>query len=154
MALVRLSHVGFNVPRELFDRECEFWEKVIGLRYTHGDPGRTAFFTADPLRDHEFILFAVDGPVAGYGQPGCIANHVAFDVATDAEVNEFTERLRARGYEVVHPGRGRARNNVTSPAGIHFEINTPPYAHARGRDDNSADGEATRVPQGAGSQRG
>ena len=68
--LRRLSHIGFNVPRELFDKECEFWEKVMGLTYVHGDPGRNAFFTADLLRDHEFILYAVDGPVAAYGQPG------------------------------------------------------------------------------------
>jgi len=140
MPIARLSHIGFNVPRDVFDQEVDFWENVIGLTKTHSVEGRNAFFSADPLRDHEFILFAVDEPVVGYGQPGCITNHVAFDVATDAEVNEFTERLRGRGFDVVHPGRGRARNNVTSPAGIHFEINTPPHAHARGRDDSSGAG--------------
>ncbi len=151
MPIASLSHIGFNVPRELFDQEIDFWENVIGLTKTHSIEGRNAFFTADPLRDHEFILFAVDELVAGYGQPGCIANHVAFDVATDAEVNDFTERLRARGFDVVHPGRGRARNNVTSPAGIHFEINTPPHAHARAREDAGSDAEGGRVPQGASS---
>jgi len=154
MAIARLSHVAFNIPHEVFDQEVDFWENVVGLTRTHSVEGRNAFFAADPLRDHEFILFAVDEPVVGHGQPGCIANHVAFDVATDAEVNGFTERLRARGFDVVHPGRGRARNNVTSPAGIHFEINTPPYAHARGRDDGPSDGEVHRVAQGAGSERG
>lgn len=153
MPIARLSHVAFNVPRDLFDQEVDFWENVIGLKRTHSVEGRNAFFAADPLRDHEFILFAVDEPVAGYGQPGCIANHVAFDVATDAEVNEFTERLRARGFDVVHPGRGRARNNLTSPAGIHFEINTPPYAHPRGRDSDAGDGDTARIPEGAGVER-
>ncbi len=125
--LVRLSHVGFNVPRELFDQECYFWEHIIGLRRVHGTPGRNAFFTADPLRDHEFILYAVDGPVTTYGDSGCLLNHVAFDVATDAEVDELTARLRAHGFTVEEPARGRRQNKVTSPAGIHFEINTPPY---------------------------
>ncbi|HZT08609.1 MAG TPA: VOC family protein [Chloroflexota bacterium] len=125
--IARLSHVGFNVPRELFEKECEFWEHVIGLQYTHGTPGVNAFFTADPLRDHEFILYAVDGPVPGKEDPGCMLNHVGFDVATNAEVDEFTTRLRAHGFHVDEPERGRRQNKVTSPAGIHFEMNTPPY---------------------------
>ena len=49
--LCRLSHVAFNVPREMFDKECDFWENVIGLKRIHGMKGRNAFFTADPLRD-------------------------------------------------------------------------------------------------------
>ena len=125
--LRRLSHVGFNVPRELFEKECNFWENVMGLIPTHATPGRNAFFTSDPLRDHEFILYCVDGPVAQYGDPECMLNHLAFDVATDEEVDAFTERLRTHGYEVDEPERGRRQNKVTSPAGIHFEINTPPY---------------------------
>jgi catechol 2,3-dioxygenase-like lactoylglutathione lyase family enzyme len=130
--LVRLSHVGFNVPRELFDKECDFWENVIGLKRVHGQEGRNVFFTADPLRDHEFILYCSDEPVAGYEQPGCILNHFAFDVATDAEVDEITERLRAHGYHVDEPPRNRRQNKVTSPAGIHLEINTPPWMNPRG----------------------
>ena len=97
--LARLSHVGFNVPRDSFEKECDFWEKVIGLRRVHAND-RAVFFTADPLRDHEFIIYAVDQPVAGYGQGGCMVNHVALDVATAAEVDELTARLRAHGYEV------------------------------------------------------
>ena len=131
MALARLSHVGFNVPRELFDQECDFWEHVLGLQRVHATPGRNAFFTADPLRDHEFILYAVDGPVAAHGDSGCLLNHLAFDVATDAEVDEFTARLRAHGYEVEEPPRDRRQNKFTSPAGIHIEINTPPYMSPR-----------------------
>jgi len=128
--LRRLSHIGFNVPRDLFEEECEFWEKVMGLTFTHGTPGRNAFFTADPLRDHEFIIYAVDGPVAAYGNDDCLVNHLAFDVATDAEVTELTAHLRSLGYEVEEPAnRGRRQNKVTSPGGIHFEINTPPYTH-------------------------
>jgi len=130
-SLVRLSHVGFNVPRELFEQECDFWENVLGLRRVHGTPGRNMFFTADPLRDHEFILYAVDGPVAAHGDSGCLLNHLAFDVATDAEVDEFTARLRAHGYEVEEPPRDRRQNKFTSPAGIHIEINTPPYLNPR-----------------------
>jgi catechol 2,3-dioxygenase-like lactoylglutathione lyase family enzyme len=124
--LARLSHVGFNVPRETFEKECEFWEKVIGLRRVHAND-HAVFFTADLMRDHEFIIYAVDQPVAGYGQGGCILNHVALDVATAAEVDELTARLRAHGYKVDEPPRGRRQNKATSPAGIHFEINTPPY---------------------------
>ena len=126
--LRRISHIGFNVPRELFEEEFKFWTEVMGLTFTHGTPGRNAFFTADPLRDHEFILYAVDGPVAAAGHDGCLVNHLAFDVATDAEVTEITARLRALGFDVDEPpDRGRRQNKVTSPAGIHFEINTPPY---------------------------
>jgi catechol 2,3-dioxygenase-like lactoylglutathione lyase family enzyme len=124
--LARLSHVAFNVPRELFQKECDFWEKIIGLKRVR-ESARNVFFTADPLRDHEFILTAVDAPISGFGQTGCILNHLAFDVATDAEVAELTARLRAHGFAVEEPERGRRQNKVTSPAGIHFEINTPPY---------------------------
>jgi catechol 2,3-dioxygenase-like lactoylglutathione lyase family enzyme len=132
MAIIaRLSHAGFNVPREIFQQECDFWEKVIGLKFVHGDPGRTAFFTADPLRDHEFILYATDGPVPGHDDPSCMVNHIGFDVATDAEVDEFTARLRAHGFQVDEPKRDRRQNKVTSPAGIHFEINTPPYLNPK-----------------------
>jgi catechol 2,3-dioxygenase-like lactoylglutathione lyase family enzyme len=130
--LARLSHVGFNVPRELFEKECDFWENVIGLRRVHGGED-IAFFTADPLRDHEFILYAVDGPTTTYGQSGCILNHLAFDVATDAEVDELTSRLRARGFQVDEPPRDRRQNKVTSPAGVHLEINTPPYMRPKTR---------------------
>ncbi len=122
--LRRLSHVGFNVPRELFVQECDFWQNVMGLTYTHGIPGDRAFFTSDPSRDHEFILYAVDTPPDTH-----FLNHLAFDVVTDDEVTAFTERLRAAGYEVedrTDPTR-RRQNKVTSPAGIHFEVNTPPY---------------------------
>jgi catechol 2,3-dioxygenase-like lactoylglutathione lyase family enzyme len=124
--LARLSHVGFNVPMELFEKECDFWANIIGLKRVHGGED-IAFFTADSLRDHEFILYAVDGPTTGYGQPGCMLNHLAFDVATDAEVDEITARLRAQGFHVDEPKRDRRQNKVTSPAGIHFEINTPPH---------------------------
>ncbi len=128
--LVRLSHIGFNIPQELFEQECEFWEKVMGLTRTHETPGRNAFFTADPLRDHEFILYSVDGAVNVGPYQEC--NHVAFDVPTDEDVDGFTARLRAAGFEVGEPdGRGRRQNKVTSPAGIHFEINTPPYMHPK-----------------------
>jgi len=75
--LARLSHAGFNVPRELYQKECDFWEKIIGLKLVRKND-RIAFFTSDPLRDHEFILYAVDGPVSGYGQNECILNHLAF----------------------------------------------------------------------------
>jgi len=125
--LARLSHTGFNVPRELFQQECDFWEKIIGLKLVRKG-NRNAFFTADPLRDHEFILYAVEGPVAGYGDSQCILNHLAFDVATDAEVDELTARLRAHGFTVEEPARDRRQNKITSPSGIHFEINTPPHA--------------------------
>ena len=128
--LVRLSHIGFNIPEDLFEQECEFWEKLMGLTRTHETPGRNAFFTADPLRDHEFILYSVDGPVNVGQHQEC--NHVAFDVSTDEEVDAFTARLRAAGFEVGEPdGRGRRQNKVTSPAGIHFEINTPPYMNPK-----------------------
>jgi len=133
--LRRLSHIGFNVPRELFDKECDFWEKVMGLERIHGRDGHNAFFTADPLRDHEFILYAVDHPIEGYGHDG-VVNHLAFDVATDAEVDELTARLRSLGFDVEEPPRDRRQNKVTSPAGIHFEINTPPYLNPRGRTDD------------------
>jgi catechol 2,3-dioxygenase-like lactoylglutathione lyase family enzyme len=132
MTIARLSHVGFNVPRESFDRETEFWEKVVGLRRVHGNEGQSAFFAADPLRDHEFILFAVDGPVAGRGDSACILGHVAFDVATDADVDELVERLGVAGVEVESEGRGgRRRSTFASPSGITFEINTPPYLNPR-----------------------
>jgi catechol 2,3-dioxygenase-like lactoylglutathione lyase family enzyme len=124
--LARLSHVGFNVPRDCFAKECDFWEKVIGLKRIHAND-HAVFFTADPLRDHEFIIYAVDRPVAGHGEDGCIFIHVALDVASAAEVDELTARLRAHGYDVEVPPRGRRQNKATSPAGIHFEINTPPY---------------------------
>jgi catechol 2,3-dioxygenase-like lactoylglutathione lyase family enzyme len=128
--IVRLSHIGFNIPKDVYDEECEFWENLMGLTRTHDTPGRNAFFTADPLRDHEFILYCVDGPVNVGQYQEC--NHVAFDVPTDADVDEFTARLRAAGYEVGEPdGRGRRQNKVTSPAGIHFEINTPPYMNPK-----------------------
>ena len=71
----------------------------------------------------------MDGPMEGYGQNQCILNHLAFDVATDTEVDELTARLRAHGCKVDEPTRDRRQNKVTSPSGIHLEINTPPYAY-------------------------
>ncbi|MEA2639971.1 MAG: hypothetical protein QOF51_1365 [Chloroflexota bacterium] len=127
--IARLSHVGFNVPRDLFDEECEFWEKVVGLTLSHKVAGQNCFFKADPLRDHEFILFAVDGSVTKYGEEGYLLNHVSFDVATDAEIDELLGRIRANGYETMDAGHGRRRANVISPSGIRFEINTPPHTN-------------------------
>ena len=146
MAIARLSHVGFNVPREIFEQEVEFWENVVGLKQVHGIEGPRAFFTADPLRDHEFILFAVDGAVANNNTDDCMLNHIAFDVATDAEVSEFSARLRAHGLAVAEEGRGRKRVDIVSPAGIRFEINTPPYMNPRGRDR----AEGARQTEGSG----
>ena len=67
----------------------------------------------DPLQDHEFILFAVDGPVAAHGKDECILHHLAFDVSTDAEVDELTARRRARGFQVDEPAMDRKQNKVT-----------------------------------------
>lgn len=124
----RLSHVGFKVPKEIFEKEVDFWQNVVGLTLVRRIDGG-AFFAADPLRDHEFILFAVDGPVAAHGQDECILHHLAFDVATDAEVDKLTARFRARGFQVDEPTMDRKQNKVTSPAGIDFEINTPPHRY-------------------------
>jgi catechol 2,3-dioxygenase-like lactoylglutathione lyase family enzyme len=134
-SIARLSHVGFNVPRDQFEREREFWENVIGLKYAHGDAGQRAFFAADPLRDHEFIIQAVDGPVAAAGDSACILGHVSFDVPTAADVDELVARLEAVGIKVDSEGhRTRRRSLFTSPAGITFEINTPPYMNPRGNE--------------------
>ena len=133
-SIARLSHVGFNVQREQFDSECEFWENVVGLAVSHRVPDQNCFFRADPLRDHEFILFAVDGPVTKFGEAGYMLGHVSFDVATDAEVDALVERLIAHGGVLESSGRGRRRSQVISPAGIRFEINTPPYTSPRPRD--------------------
>ncbi len=122
----RLSHVGFKVPKEIFEKEVDFWQNLVGLTLVRRIDGG-AFFSADPLRDHEFILFAVDGPVTGHGQDECILHHLAFDVATNAEVDELTARFRAHGFQVDETSMGRNQNKVTSPAGIDFEINTPPH---------------------------
>ena len=130
-AIARLSHVGFNVSRDLFDQECDFWEHVVGLAVAHRVEGQNCFFKADPLRDHEFILVAVDGPVTKYGEPGYMLGHVSFDVATDAEVDALVERLTAHGCPLDGEGRGRRRSTVISPAGIRFEINTPPYTNPK-----------------------
>src|SRR4029077_19348289 len=100
MSIARLSHVGFNVPRDKFEQERAFWQDVVGLKCAHGDETR-AFFAAYPFRDHEFILFAVDGPVAGHGDSACILGNVAFDVATDAEVDELVARLDAAGVKIA-----------------------------------------------------
>jgi catechol 2,3-dioxygenase-like lactoylglutathione lyase family enzyme len=132
MPICGLSHVGFNVPRPLFDKECHFWENVIGLQRVHGQEGRSVFFTADRLRDHQFILIAADAEVAAADSGGCILNHVAFDVPSAAEVEDFTARVRDYGLEVEIHTQGRPRMRVVSPAGIEFEINTPPYAHIHG----------------------
>jgi catechol 2,3-dioxygenase-like lactoylglutathione lyase family enzyme len=45
--LARLSHVGFNVPRDCFAKECDFWEKLIGLTRVHAND-HAVFFTAGP----------------------------------------------------------------------------------------------------------
>ncbi|NIO08903.1 MAG: hypothetical protein GTO40_13165 [Deltaproteobacteria bacterium] len=128
VTLGRLSHVAFKVPKKIFEEEIDFWQNLVGLTLVRRIDGG-AFFAADPLRDHEFILFAVDGPVAAHGQDECILHHLAFDVATDEEVDELTERFRARGFQVDEPTMDRKQNKVTSPAGIDFEINTPPHRY-------------------------
>ncbi len=133
-SIARLSHVGFNVPREQFDQECDFWENTIGMTVSHKVEGQNCFFSADPLRDHEFILFAVDGPVTTYGEAGYMLGHVSFDVATDAEVEAIENRVTAQGWSCEGAGRGRRRSQGVSPAGIRFEINTPPYANPRGQE--------------------
>ena len=133
--IARLSHVGFNIPREKYEAECEFWEKVVGLERSHSRDGQSCFFRMDPLRDHEFILFAVDGPVTEYGEAGYMLSHVSFDVPTFAEIDQLNERLHGAGTTLVAEGQGgRRRSNFISPAGIRFELNTPPYTNPEGRE--------------------
>ena len=81
----------------------------------------------------------MDGLVTAHGQDECILHHLAFDVATDGEVDEVTARMRARGFQVDEPAMDRKQNKVTSPAGIDFEINTPPHRYT------SPDAFKTRV---------
>ena len=136
MTRLTIGHVGLHVRN--IEEEVEFLE-FIGAELTCIDKtprGRLAFVSLDGERHHSFALFE-DGEKLSSGnskrEKGGV-HHIALPTDSRAEVDDWREKLLARGLEVDGPhiqapeGGGVAGGSAsygiffTDPNGVCFEI--------------------------------
>lgn len=120
MATLGLRHAVLWVsdPRA----SAAFYEEALGLttKATYGN----AVFMSSPAShtDHDLGLFAADG-AAGAPPKGVGLYHLAWEVATLAELVAARERLGAMGALVGENNHGMSRSLYChDPDGIEFEV--------------------------------
>ncbi len=90
-----LSHVVLYVND--LDTMVAFYRDVLGLVKYHEHPGRMVFLTPDPeIDDHQLAL------VKGREGDAKILAHIAWRVATPADVKAFYEKFKAQGVRIDH----------------------------------------------------
>lgn len=121
-SIAKIGHVALHV-RDLA-RSARFYTDVLGFRVSdaYGSdmlPGGVVFLRCNT--DHHGIALFPAGAEPGGGQ-----HHVAFEVATLAEVVRARERLRAHGVPIDFEGRRRAGCQIAvefrDPDGHSLEI--------------------------------
>lgn len=103
----------------------DFYVDVLGFRIVHRTP-KAAFLQApDSVNDHDLGLFEI-GPeaelsTAGTGQVGLY--HVAWEVATLADLQDYASRLEAAGALVGSADHGTTKGlYAKDPDGLEFEV--------------------------------
>ena len=119
MATLGIRHAVLYVsdPRE----SARFYQQALGLE-TKIESDDAVFLTSpDSATDHDLGLFRATGPGAAPGEVGLY--HLAWEVATLADLAEAKERLQHMGALVGENNHGMSRSLYChDPDGIEFEI--------------------------------
>lgn len=120
--VARLGHIGLTV-RDL-DRTIDFYETYLGLRLTerftyppekvgHGVTVAAGAFLRCDVTHHELSIFTLRKdlvPAEAPGGPAMGLHHIAFEMATPADLLALYDRMRADGIEIVNSRRGGPGN--------------------------------------------
>ena len=119
MATIGMRHAVLWVADPM--RSARFYEQALGL-VTKSESDRAVFMTSpDSDTDHDLGLFASSGEGAAPGHTGLY--HIAWEVATLADLVEAKQRLHDMGALVGENNHGVSRSlYCKDPDGIEFEI--------------------------------
>lgn len=120
--VARLGHIGLTV-RDL-DRTIAFYETYLGLKLTerfayppekvgHGTTVAAGAFMRCDVTHHELSIFTLRPelmPEAGPEGPAMGLHHIAFEMATPADLLALHDRMRGDGVTIVNSRRGGPGN--------------------------------------------
>jgi catechol 2,3-dioxygenase len=90
-----ISHVVLYVND--LDKMVAFYRDVLGLVEYRENPGRMVFLTPDPdIEDHQIAL------AKGREGDAKLIGHIAWSVATPADVKAFYEKFKVLGVPIDH----------------------------------------------------
>jgi catechol-2,3-dioxygenase len=125
MAISRLNHAVLYV-RDV-STTVAFYRDVLGFRVQHEIPGGVGAFlqAPDSTNDHDIAFFGVGAEAgdsaAGRGTVGLY--HLAWEVQTLGDLEEYAERLAAAGALVGASDHGTTKSlYAKDPDGLEFEV--------------------------------
>jgi catechol 2,3-dioxygenase-like lactoylglutathione lyase family enzyme len=122
----QLGHIALRV-RDL-PRAIEFYRDLLGLELKNEHGGRVAFLGIREDASHELALFALgpDAPGPEEGRVGMY--HMAWEMASFAELEALHERLKARGADIAGYSDGQCNVMFRDPDGNELEAIWEPTA--------------------------
>lgn len=125
MGIRRLNHAVLYVRETA--RTVAFYRDVLGFRVTVEIPGGGGAFLVAPGsdNDHDLGVFAL-GPAAGDSPAGVSTvglYHLAWEVPTLADLEDYAQRLTAAGALVGASDHGTTKSlYAADPDGLEFEV--------------------------------
>ena len=135
----QLGHVALRV-RDV-DRAVQFYVDVVGLRLCHRGRG-AAFLGAREDASHELALFPLPDGAAGPDPTQVGMYHMAWEMASFAELEQLHERLLAGGARVVGYSDNQSNVMFLDPDGNELEAFWEPP-----NEERAAAGGAGEIPR-------
>lgn len=108
------------------ERHRQFYEEVLGFSTVINQPGQYVFMRAPSSENHHDIAFFAIGENSGASQAGRQTvgmYHIAWEVATLAELAEMEQRLRTAGVLIGASDHGVNKSlYCKDPDGLEFEV--------------------------------
>ena len=124
------------------ERHRNFYEDVLGFSTVVNAVGQYAFMRAPSSENHHDIAFFAIGEDSGASQAGRQTvgmYHIAWEVATLAELAEMEQRLRAAGVLIGASDHGVNKSlYCKDPDGLEFEVMWLVPPHLWGEDEHEA----------------
>ena len=142
--MVKLTELGHILVRVLdLERSKKFYKDVLGFTILEEDPEHGGTFLSLPGQSHCIDLFQTkDLDVAQRQTPGVRGlGHIAFRVASEADLKEASDSLRAHGVEILRTIDHVSQKSIyfEDPDGntleIYYELPDALEMFARGRND-------------------
>ena len=119
-----LNHAVLYVRNS--ERHRQFYEDLLGFTTIINEPGQYVFMRAPASENHHDIAFFAIGEGSGPSQAGRQTvgmYHIAWEVATLAELSEMEQRLRTAGVLVGASDHGVNKSlYCKDPDGLEFEV--------------------------------
>ena len=124
------------------ERHRTFYEDLLGFITVINEPGQYVFMRAPASENHHDIAFFAIGEGSGASQAGRQTvgmYHIAWEVATLAELAEMEQRLWTAGVLIGASDHGVNKSlYCKDPAGLECEVMCPPPADRWGDEEHEA----------------